>query len=279
MYSDPAWDEYMSTGIDPTGGDLGPDFDPETGEYLDDDNDTSESHQPHNPFKHAFDDKAFAGIDSGDKKKGNTRSPQYLFFDTETTGLPYYDFISAEEDASNWPRLVQLSWIMTDSEGNITKEMNKFVIPEGFYIPEDATRIHGITTEYADYWGERLERVLHVFNKSLRKAEFIICHNTWFDTNVILGEMKRMRIKTPLMEKKSYCTMLAGTDLCALEWSLFRGYKWPTLQELHRYLFRNGFSNAHDALADVKAAAIAYLEKSIEQLRERLRIKELRKTY
>lgn len=35
MYGDPTWDEYMSTGIDPTGGDLGPDFDPETGEYLD----------------------------------------------------------------------------------------------------------------------------------------------------------------------------------------------------------------------------------------------------
>lgn len=38
MYGDPAWDEYMSTGIDPTGGDLGPDFDPETGEYLDEEN-------------------------------------------------------------------------------------------------------------------------------------------------------------------------------------------------------------------------------------------------
>ena len=29
------WDEYMCTGIDPTGGCLGPDFDPETGRYLD----------------------------------------------------------------------------------------------------------------------------------------------------------------------------------------------------------------------------------------------------
>lgn len=29
MHSDPAWDEYMSTGIDPTGGDLGADFNPE----------------------------------------------------------------------------------------------------------------------------------------------------------------------------------------------------------------------------------------------------------
>lgn len=32
---DQAWQEYMSTGIDPTGGELGPDFDPETGEPLD----------------------------------------------------------------------------------------------------------------------------------------------------------------------------------------------------------------------------------------------------
>lgn len=32
---DPAWEEYLSTGIDPTGGELGPDFDPETGEPLD----------------------------------------------------------------------------------------------------------------------------------------------------------------------------------------------------------------------------------------------------
>lgn len=31
---DAAWEEYMSTGIDPTGGELGPDFDPETGEPL-----------------------------------------------------------------------------------------------------------------------------------------------------------------------------------------------------------------------------------------------------
>ena len=30
-----AWDEYMSTGIAPTGGELGPDFDPDTGRPLD----------------------------------------------------------------------------------------------------------------------------------------------------------------------------------------------------------------------------------------------------
>lgn len=36
MSNDPLWDEYLSTGIDPTGGSLGPDFDPETGQLLED---------------------------------------------------------------------------------------------------------------------------------------------------------------------------------------------------------------------------------------------------
>lgn len=34
-HTDPAWEEYLSTGIDPTGGELGPDFDPDTGRPLD----------------------------------------------------------------------------------------------------------------------------------------------------------------------------------------------------------------------------------------------------
>lgn len=36
-HTEQAWEMYLSTGIDPTGGDIGPDFDPETGEYLQDD--------------------------------------------------------------------------------------------------------------------------------------------------------------------------------------------------------------------------------------------------
>ena len=34
-----ALDEYYSTGIDPTGGEIGPDFNPETGEYIEDEED------------------------------------------------------------------------------------------------------------------------------------------------------------------------------------------------------------------------------------------------
>ena len=260
MHGSLEWDEYLATGIDPTGGCIGPDFDPETGEYLDE-IESNETYPHSSPSRHILSNSLEVNntIDESNRPKGNPNSPQYLFFDTETTGLPFYAEIPAESVPDNWPRLVQLSWIMTDEQGNITKEMNKFIIPDGYVIPAEASRVHGITTEYANYWGERLERVLHVFNKSLQKADYIICHNTWFDMNVICSEMKRMNIPTTIMEKKSYCTMLSGTDLCAIEHE-FRGYKWPTLQELQLYLFHSRFSDTHDALADVKAVARCFWE-------------------
>jgi len=38
------------------------------------------------------------------------------------------------------------------------------------------------------------------------------------------------------------------------------GYKWPNLTELHTYLFKKGFEEAHDAEADVKALATCFFE-------------------
>ncbi len=45
-FTQEAYDEYYSTGIDPTGGEIGPDFDPETGEYLDDQLEEEETPAP-----------------------------------------------------------------------------------------------------------------------------------------------------------------------------------------------------------------------------------------
>ena len=41
----------------------------------------------------------------------------YLFFDTETTGLPKR-WNAPVTDVDNWPRLVQLAWITYDNQGN-----------------------------------------------------------------------------------------------------------------------------------------------------------------
>ena len=52
----------------------------------------------------------------------------YLFFDTETTGLPKR-WNAPVTDLENWPRLVQLAWIMYDDRGNMLESRDVIVKP------------------------------------------------------------------------------------------------------------------------------------------------------
>ena len=53
----------------------------------------------------------------------------YLFFDTETTGLPKR-WNAPVTDLENWPRLVQLAWIMYDDRGNMLESRDVIVKPK-----------------------------------------------------------------------------------------------------------------------------------------------------
>jgi DNA polymerase-3 subunit alpha len=60
---------------------------------------------------------------------------------------------------------------------------------EGFNIPYDAERIHGIS-QVAD--GISLAEVLEKFNIALGKAKFIVGQNLGFDINIMGCEFYRM---------------------------------------------------------------------------------------
>ena len=70
----------------------------------------------------------------------------YLIFDTETTGLPR-DFKAAHTDTNNWPRVVQLAWQLHDLEGNLVENKEFLIKPDGFVIPYESQKVHGISTE------------------------------------------------------------------------------------------------------------------------------------
>ena len=59
----------------------------------------------------------------------------YLFFDTETTGLPK-NWKAPVTDLSNWPRLVQLAYLLTDGERKKIYGGDFIIKPVGFTIPE-----------------------------------------------------------------------------------------------------------------------------------------------
>lgn len=181
----------------------------------------------------------------------------YLFFDTETTGLPK-KWNAPISDFDNWPRLVQIAWLMYGLDGKKIKGKNYIIRPEGFEIPEEASRIHGITTEIARSKGKMLKSVLKEFSKAMIESDFIIAHNISFDEKIIESEFLRTGTQKSLFSPKKMCTKDLSTEFCAIAGSC--GYKWPSLKELHIKLFGEDFEDAHDAMVDVKACARCFFE-------------------
>lgn len=181
----------------------------------------------------------------------------YLFFDTETTGLPGR-WNAPVTDVDNWPRLVQLAWIMYDTQGQILESRDALIRPEGFVIPAEVSRLHGITTAMALEKGEPLREVLEQFSDKIDAAYALVGHNISFDECIVGAEFERQRMMSSLFLKPKYCTMKSSTDYCKLPGK--KGFKSPRLSELHQMLFGCGFDNAHNALADVEATAKCFWE-------------------
>ncbi|MDG1262812.1 MAG: DNA polymerase III subunit alpha, partial [Flavobacteriales bacterium] len=178
-----------------------------------------------------------------------------LIFDTETTGLPR-DWNAPMSDLDNWPRLVQLAWQLHEPSGKLVSRGNIIVKPDGFSIPFNAAKIHGITTERAERDGSDLLEVLDAFQEDLAKAKYIVGHNIEFDINIVGAELIRSeRAPELLTDKNAIDSKDESTEYCAIPGGRGGKFKWPTLTELHTKLFGVGFDEAHDAAYDVDATS------------------------
>lgn len=180
-----------------------------------------------------------------------------LFFDTETTGVPR-NYKAPASDLKNWPRLVQIAWLLADDDGGEIESAEYIVKPEGFTIPAEAARIHGISTEMAIRDGLDIKSVLAEALMCLGKVSQLVGHNIDFDEKILGAELLRAGHPNCVETKQRLCTMRSATDYCRLPGPY--GYKWPKLEELHRKLFNQPLDGAHRALVDVRACAKCYFE-------------------
>lgn len=189
-----------------------------------------------------------------------------LFFDTETTRLPL-DFYEPYTNVKNWPRLVQLSWIIEDCNKKELEERDFIIKPDGFIIPEKATKIHHIRHDWAERNGKDLFTVLHEFYSYIIEADLLVGHNIEFDINIVASEFFRLGNKFPELKKcakhidsiPTFCTMEEGKEFTKIE--TYNGdYKWPKLIELYRHLFGNDFKGAHNSLDDIRATRECFWE-------------------
>ena len=184
----------------------------------------------------------------------------YIIFDTETTGLPR-NWNAPITDTDNWPRAVQIAWQLHDDMGVLLEQKDYLIKPEGYDIPYDAERIHGISTALAHELGADLKMVLAEFNIALSKAKFVVGQNVGFDVNILGSEFIRKEMDSPMaaMPVLDTCTEVTA-NLCLIPGGRGGRWKLPTLTELHQKLFGTPFGEAHNATADVEATSRCFFE-------------------
>lgn len=182
----------------------------------------------------------------------------YLFFDTETTGLPK-DYKAPSSDLENWScRLVQLSWLMEDENMQILSQGDFIIKPDGFEIPKESSDVHGITTEFALERGVDLKKAVYYFLGACRMADIIVGHNVSYDMHVVGAELIRTWGKDYIENLPTADTMLSSIELLKIPGKY--GYKYPKLMELYKHLFDCEFDDAHNSFADITATAKCFWE-------------------
>ncbi|MBU2019292.1 MAG: PHP domain-containing protein, partial [Bacteroidetes bacterium] len=184
----------------------------------------------------------------------------FIIFDTETTGLPR-NFKAPLSDSDNWPRAIQIAWQLHDEMGNMLEHRDFLIRPDGFDIPFDAEKIHGISTALATQNGVELDFVLKEFEEALNKVNYVVGQNIDFDLKIMGAEHFRKNIVSKLPELKILDTCTSKTaELCKIPGGKGGSWKLPKLEELYSFLFNESFAEAHNATADVEATARCFFE-------------------
>mmetsp|Transcript_25690 Transcript_25690/g.60220 ORF Transcript_25690/g.60220 Transcript_25690/m.60220 type:complete len:530 (-) Transcript_25690:178-1767(-) len=200
---------------------------------------------------------------------GDRHGPTALVFDTETTGM--VQFRDSHRDESQ-PDLVQLGFLMVDTGDWRIRDQGCFLVrlrESSSGIDEGAEKVHGITADDCASFGIRHETAVDLFEDLCGKADVLVGHNIRFDALVMQTAFHRAKgspSENPFSSKRQICTMMESIDLCRLppKFSSRRNnstaYKWPSLEEAHRFVTTGGdcrdgesLEGAHDALVDSQA--------------------------
>jgi DNA polymerase III subunit epsilon len=187
-----------------------------------------------------------------------------LLFDWETTGkwLPRGKVPLLHQD-DRQPFPVQIGAILLDGAQTEIACINYIIQPDGWIIPEDAAKIHGIEQAKAERYGVTLRNAMRVFIELANAANVVVAHNLEFDNNITQRAMHLLGGDfDPFDGMEKRCTMQVAKKMLKIPARApINGdpYKYPKLEECMRHFFDEELVGAHDALADVRATAKVYL--------------------
>ncbi|MEH6474443.1 MAG: 3'-5' exonuclease [Sneathiella sp.] len=185
----------------------------------------------------------------------------HLFFhDTETTGLPVWKEPSGSE---NQPHLVQLAGLLVNAETRKeVASLDLIIKPDGWTIPEELTKIHGISQEYANDVGVPEADAVSLFLSMWGGGNKRVAHNRTFDQRIIRIACKRYfddGTTDAWAAKEDFdCTMLMSKPIIKIPPTVkmvkagFKQFKQPSLAEAYKHFMGRELEDAHSALADAR---------------------------
>jgi len=185
-----------------------------------------------------------------------------LVYDVETTGLTDHKLPA---DHPSQPRMCTLSALMCEDDGRYIQGIDLRVRPDGWLVPDEIAKIHGLTTEILKATGVPIVDVMTLFEKWVRMADLRIAHNIVFDNKIYRGEARRLGLEDHFDKSKDFCTMWAAKKLMklaptpAMLAANFRTSKQPKLGEAYEFFTGKKLEKAHQGLADVHACKLVYL--------------------
>jgi DNA polymerase III epsilon subunit-like protein len=212
-----------------------------------------------------------------------TRPILSITFDTETNGLGTRDSLVLNQ----YPYITQLSFVVFDHiHQDVVYVYNNYIrIPDGITIPEEVTKITGITEDICRNKGVDICSALGEFYIWYNKCSFAVAHNIEFDNMCISAEIARHYARfsntypfilgtfNPYYEKangiQQICTMIMGKPVCNI---LVEGkykdasgvpkkyVKPPKLTELYEFLFDSSPIGLHNSLIDTLACLRCFLK-------------------
>jgi DNA polymerase-3 subunit epsilon len=181
----------------------------------------------------------------------------YLAFDTETTDLPRPHL---EPDHPAQPHLLQFAAVLFNENGTELDRLFTMVRPgRAALLSTQAFAAHGISLEEAFHRGIEASEVFRWFASASKRSTCIAGHNVDFDLRIMTIVAARLGEAGWSAPAQTFCTMTHSTPLVNLPPTVrmmaagrFHP-KSPTLSECIRHFFGEEHSDAHDAVADVRA--------------------------
>ena len=183
-----------------------------------------------------------------------------MIYDTETTGLPIWGSPSERPDQ---PHLCQFTALICDgTPAQEIEYVDMLIRPDGWTIPDEVAKLHGITTERALADGLPERAAVAEYLRLTAQADIVCAYGISFDERIMRIAMLRSGMTKATCDTlanglKTHCVMKQATPLCKLpptDKMMAAGrktFKTPNLAEAVNALLGESMEDAHDARVDL----------------------------